>query len=323
MVFGWFACPETSTAELIHFPQPHRSSVSMSVLVIELTGIAVVNGSELAAITPDSIIAGAEALKANPSWGMAVWKDDETTGASDGFQEGDTLRFLFWDPILQMEMPATVSEIVQGGRLRFESNGLLVVKLHVEVPEIPPRPPEWIDVPDDVEGQEGGSIEFEIRGRDVNNDRLTIEYISPDLPETATFTDFGNGSGFFQWFPTYFDAGLFSAVFTISDGIFETDAEVRIVVSERMAAADYYELDGPFPNPFNDYTRLRYFIPDDVQFTVETLDSAGRLIGIVDRGFGQGDYSLLFDGSSLASGAYIFRLEAGIVRKYVSGVLLR
>ena len=323
MIFFGLLRQQSNAAELTHFPNPHRSSVNMSVLVVELTGIEVVPGSEMAAITPDSIIAGAEALEGDPPWGMPVWKDDETTDENDGFQEGDTLRFLFWDPILQMEMSATVSEIVRGSRLRFESNGMLIIKLHVVIPEIPPHPPEWIDVPTDVEGQEGGSIEFEIRGRDVNDDRLTIDYYSPDLPETVIFIDHGNGAGFFQWFPTYFHAGEYSATFTLSDGTFNVETRVGISVRSQMAVADLYEFEGPNPNPFNKSAKLRCFIPDNVDFTVEALDSAGRLVGIVERGYGQGEYSLQLDSSGLTSGAYIFRLEAGIVHKYISGVLLR
>ena len=407
-------------ADLIHFPEPHRSSVNMSILIREITGIEIVPGSEIAAFTPDSIVAGAVALEGDTQWGMAVWKDDETTDEIDGFQEGDTIRFVFWDPILEMEMPAVVFEIVEGDeKLHFESNGLLVIKLNVEVPEIPPHPPEWIDVPEEKEGEEGGSIEFEIRGRDVNGDDLSItfysedlpetadftdhgngtgtfqwfpgffdagsytafftlsdgsldttadvriivydrdmtpewidvpeeeegqeggsiefeiqgrginqdvlkiEYFSPDIPNTASFVDHGNGTGTFQWFPGFFDAGTYTAYFTLSDDSLDTTAEVRITVYEHVAIVDYYRFEGPYPNPFNRQTLFNYKIPDDVKFTVETFDSLGRFVKTVDYGFGQGDYSVEFDCSSLASGIYFFRLKAGSVHKHLKGILIR
>ncbi len=91
-------------------------------------------------------------------------------------------------------------------------------------------PPAWDEIPDPVEVVENDVVEFDVSGSDIDSEDLSVALSSDDLPEAAEFEDLGDGSGRFTWQTTYEDAGYYTALFTISDGEYEIDAEVGITV---------------------------------------------------------------------------------------------
>ncbi|MCF7809807.1 hypothetical protein K9N50_02325 [bacterium] len=403
--------------QLKHFPNPHRSSVNMSILMQEISGIDVADSSEIAVLTPDGIVAGATVLiidDRHPPWGMAAWTDDKTTDELDGFETGDTIRFLFWDPISQREIPAIITNLVNGVEPYFIGDGLLVVKLNVEPPElewteipeevivnagelitftvrgeshlyldeltlsyssdnlppqatftdsgdgsgvfnwqtavtdsgsyqalfilfngtleihatvqirvVAPSSPEWIVPPQDTEGEERGRIHFRIEGTDINDDNLTIEYWSPNIPFPATFTDSGDGIGVFNWQTTIFDAGIYTAEFTLSDGIYNLITTIEITITEGIITGDPYELSSPVPNPFNSSASVHYKMPVDKEHRLIAFDSSGRKIRLISEGYKQGEYNVQFNSDDFSSGLYIFMLEVGLKKQYSSGIALK
>lgn len=67
-----------------------------------------------------------------------------------------------------------------------------------------------------------------------------------------------------------------------------------------------------FPNPFNPSTTIRYQVsqPGHVRLTV--IDMLGRQVAtLIDEYQPAGSHSVRFDGSSLLSGVYFLRLQAG------------
>jgi len=53
-----------------------------------------------------------------------------------------------------------------------------------------------------------------------------------DLPAAASFTDNGDGSGVFDWTPTFDDAGGYTALFYVSDGQYADSEMVTITVGQ-------------------------------------------------------------------------------------------
>ncbi|MDP8238472.1 MAG: tandem-95 repeat protein [Candidatus Hatepunaea meridiana] len=92
------------------------------------------------------------------------------------------------------------------------------------------QPPVWDEIPETIEGDENSTIEFSVRGSDPDENDLTIELVSDDLPEAAEFTDNENGTGDFSWGANYLDAGEYTVQFTISDGTFNIRRNVSITV---------------------------------------------------------------------------------------------
>ena len=81
---------------------------------------------------------------------------------------------------------------------------------------------------------ERANLSFDVLGYHISfpNANLSLSFSSPDLPETATFEDHGDGSGIFNWQTTYGDAGNYTAHFILSDGEHEISADVPIEVKE-------------------------------------------------------------------------------------------
>lgn len=66
-----------------------------------------------------------------------------------------------------------------------------------------------------------------------------------------------------------------------------------------------------YPNPFNASTVIRYELREASLVNLEVYDITGRLVAILVKGWREaGTHEVIFDGSSLASGIYIYRLSA-------------
>jgi hypothetical protein len=67
-----------------------------------------------------------------------------------------------------------------------------------------------------------------------------------------------------------------------------------------------------YPNPFNPTTIIRFEIPRESIVTIKLYDLLGREIKtLVNEEKTAGSYSYIFDGSSLSSGIYFYRITAG------------
>ncbi len=73
-----------------------------------------------------------------------------------------------------------------------------------------------------------------------------------------------------------------------------------------------YSLHQNYPNPFNPVTTIKFDLPNDGLITLEIFDILGRRIStLVEEYKTAGSYEQVFDASSLASGVYVYKLQAG------------
>ena len=73
-----------------------------------------------------------------------------------------------------------------------------------------------------------------------------------------------------------------------------------------------YSLYQNYPNPFNPTTTIKFDLPKDGLITLEIFDILGRRITtLINEYKTAGSYEQLFDASSLASGVYVYKLQAG------------
>jgi uncharacterized protein (TIGR02145 family) len=94
------------------------------------------------------------------------------------------------------------------------------------------------------------------------------------------------------------------------------DATDRLEVELRQLQSDdlpqEVTLSQNFPNPFNPSTTIRYALPEAAQVRLEVYTMAGQRVAVLASGEQRaGWHTVSFDGSSLASGVYIYRLQAG------------
>jgi hypothetical protein len=73
-----------------------------------------------------------------------------------------------------------------------------------------------------------------------------------------------------------------------------------------------YSLSQNYPNPFNPSTVIEFALPKDAHVTLEVYNIIGqKVMTLVDEVQPAGYHSVKFDGTSLASGMYLYRLATG------------
>lgn len=72
-----------------------------------------------------------------------------------------------------------------------------------------------------------------------------------------------------------------------------------------------YELFQNYPNPFNPITRIRYFLPEDGLVSINIYNVLGQKVTtLLNEEMKAGKYETEFNGSNLASGIYIYRIDS-------------
>ncbi len=95
-------------------------------------------------------------------------------------------------------------------------------------------------------------------------------------------------------------------------------------VRENNEFAFDFSLEQNYPNPFNPSTKINFNIKKAGNVKLEVFDIYGSRVAILVDGIKQeGEYSMVFDGSRLASGVYVYRLQTGDFISTRKMVLLR
>jgi len=101
--------------------------------------------------------------------------------------------------------------------------------------------------------------------------------------------------------------------------IYKTDDLLVLDVAVESAVPEEFYLSEAYPNPFNAVVRLSYGLPDAAMVSIRVYDVAGRLIEtLLDKNRLAGYHTVLWDGSSAASGIYFIGMASGdfkVVRK--------
>ncbi|RNC85210.1 MAG: T9SS C-terminal target domain-containing protein [Balneola sp.] len=75
---------------------------------------------------------------------------------------------------------------------------------------------------------------------------------------------------------------------------------------------DSFELMQNYPNPFNPTSTISFYLPQASEVKLQVFDITGRLVStLVNEKRIAGSHSVQFEGSTLSSGVYFYRLEAG------------
>ncbi len=83
-------------------------------------------------------------------------------------------------------------------------------------------------------------------------------------------------------------------------------------IQQTVEIPNYYSLSQNYPNPFNPVTSIKFTLPQSENVKLVVFDILGREVKTLVNEFRhQGVYEVSFDASSLSSGAYFYRLDAG------------
>ncbi|MFA6542182.1 MAG: T9SS type A sorting domain-containing protein, partial [Bacteroidota bacterium] len=83
-------------------------------------------------------------------------------------------------------------------------------------------------------------------------------------------------------------------------------------VKNSALVPEQFSVSQNFPNPFNPSTTIRYTLPISSKVTLSIYNVLGQEVArVVNAEQGKGTYDITVDGTNLASGMYIYRLDAG------------
>jgi len=98
------------------------------------------------------------------------------------------------------------------------------------------------------------------------------------------------------------ETGEWSEVWSFTRARLTTDGDTNEIPIQ-------YSLDQNFPNPFNPTTNITFSLPSTVHTRLEVLNVLGQPVYmLVNQTMGRGTHTVSFDGGSLSSGIYLYRL---------------
>ncbi len=96
------------------------------------------------------------------------------------------------------------------------------------------------------------------------------------------------------------------------------------IVGNENGVPKSFELKQNYPNPFNPVTKINYSVPRAEFVTIKIFDILGREVSTLVNGkLEAGYYSFDFDASSLSSGVYLYKMNAGSFEKTMRMVVVK
>lgn len=177
----------------------------------------------------------------------------------------------------------------------------------------------------------GGVIPVELTSfrADVNNDLVTLSWetasetnnrgfqierkSSKGSFESIGFVE-GNGTALFRSNYTFSDRNVEQGTYTYRlkqmdfDGTYKYSEEINVDITVPAVFA----LEQNYPNPFNPSTLIKFSLPLESKVELAVYNTLGeKVMVLLNEVRGSGNHEVEFNASSLSSGVYFYRLEAG------------
>jgi predicted acyl esterase len=153
----------------------------------------------------------------------------------------------------------------------------------------------------------GNKIKIVITNLDTAPDDLnflgTNPHVLPDLKNGTSRIYYTNKS--------YISLPVQSVGNGILSNMFENNGNLSSAQDDNMIPKEF-NLSQNYPNPFNPTTTIKYSVPVNSNVTIKIFDMAGREVStLVNTQAIPGNYSVNFNGQSLSSGIYFYKMTAG------------
>jgi hypothetical protein len=95
-------------------------------------------------------------------------------------------------------------------------------------------------------------------------------------------------------------------------------------VTETPGAALTFTLNQNYPNPFNPSTQIEFILPGELKVDLKVYNILGQEVAtLLNETLTPGRHSVTFNAGNLASGVYIYRINAGGYTSAKSMLLLK
>jgi len=146
---------------------------------------------------------------------------------------------------------------------------------------------------------------------DMNEDAA---HLAPMLAETVdgnttTYTAFSMyvyESGYFgRWPNPVNETSVYMAAVPVT-------SVTTVGIDDNTNTTFSYQLNQNYPNPFNPTTQIKYTLAENSNVTLKVYDMLGKEVAtLVNESQNAGAHSINFNASDLASGLYIYKIQAG------------
>ncbi len=108
------------------------------------------------------------------------------------------------------------------------------------------------------------------------------------------------------------DTNIFAGTYGVYKFSINQIKTVTAVIDDRINIPSEFLLSQNYPNPFNPTTTINYSVTKESLVRIIVYDALGREVKILVNGEKPArNYRIKFDGSSLSSGIYFYRMQAG------------
>ena len=105
------------------------------------------------------------------------------------------------------------------------------------------------------------------------------------------------------------DKAVFSG--TANGRVYRSVTNLTAVKDSKVIPTEF-KVEQNYPNPFNPSTVIGFSLPKQQHVSITVYNMLGQAVRtLADRSYEAGHYNVTFNASELASGIYIYRLQAG------------
>jgi hypothetical protein len=115
-----------------HWADVPTTGVNMSVLLTKVLGADLSVTDQVAAFNTSGRLVGTGSV-IDGMVGLAVWGDDPSTESIDGLAQGEAFTLKLWNSIEEVEVDLSVSSLLEGPGLVYETDGFTVIDAKVSV----------------------------------------------------------------------------------------------------------------------------------------------------------------------------------------------
>lgn len=178
--------------------------------------------------------------------------------------------------------------------------------------------PYQIELPDTLSFSSGEKIVYGYQQNfsDVEDDYTDLIFSVSTAP-SEIIANLIEGDSVEVFSPSF--TGFGSLKFTVTDtegGAFETSIVIEVVIATsnelENSTPKEYTLNQNYPNPFNPSSTIMFGIPVEADVKLEIYNLLGQKVKtLLNKKLKAGYHTTQFDASSLSSGMYIYRIQAG------------